>query len=527
MILKFLGAAKTVTGSFFVIDTGKVKFAVDCGLFQGSKEVKERNYKEFIIEPSSLDFVILTHAHIDHIGLIPKLVKHGFEGKIYCSHVTEELARVLLPDSAYIQESEVERKNRKLKRAGKLLIEPIYKIDDAKNALMQFSSINSDEIIEIAEGVEVRLRDAGHILGSNIIEIWIKEGEDKTKIVFTGDLGNSNQPIVRDPAIIESADYVVMESTYGNRYHKDIYRRLEQLEEVIKKTMQKGGNLIIPSFAVERTQDLLYDLSTLYYDGLLDENIDIYIDSPLAIAATEIFERNIDYYDTFTRRQAVEHNQHPLRLPNLKFSRSQEESMRLNELTTGSIIISASGMCDAGRIKHHLKHNLWRPESTILFVGYQAQGTLGRRIVDGEKLVRIHGEQITVKADIESIEAYSAHADRAGLISWLKNFVHPPKAIFLVHGEENAQNSLADYIKNEFNVPVFIPNWLEEFELEASEGLQTKHFYGSDIDKAFVAEEMYLELRMKLHNMFKENWSKSDFDSIINNLQILDKNITI
>lgn len=523
--LKFLGAAKTVTGSFFVLDTGNLCFAVDCGLFQGPKEIKERNYKEFLIDPKSLDFVILTHAHIDHIGLVPKLVKHGFKGPVYCSNVTEELAGVLLPDSGHIQESEVDRKNRKLKRAGKLLLEPIYTTEDATKSLGQFTSLNSDEIIQIAEGIEIRLRDAGHILGSNILEVWIEEDGEKVKLVFTGDLGNSNQPIVKDPTVIESADYVIMESTYGNRYHKGVFRRTEQLKEVIEKTMRKGGNLIIPSFAVERTQDLLYDLSNLYDNGELDENIDIYIDSPLAIAATEIFKRNIEYYDHDSRLQ-LEQGKHPLHLPNLKFSRSQEESMYLNTVKSNTIIISASGMCDAGRIKHHLKHNLWRPESTILFVGYQAIGTLGRRIVDGEKLVRIHGEQVAVKADIESIEAYSAHADRAGLTSWLKNFVLPPKGVFLVHGEEKSQVSLAEYIRSELNIPVFIPDWLEEFELKPSEKVIPKQFFGDEMDKAMIAEEMYLDLRLKLHNMFKEHWSKSDFDKIIQELKRLEKNIS-
>lgn len=525
MKLKFLGAAKTVTGSCFVVDAGKVCFAVDCGLFQGSKDIKELNYKEFIVEPEDIDFLLLTHAHIDHIGLVPKLVKHGFRGPIYCSHVTEELAGVLLPDSAHIQESEVERKNRKLKRAGKLLLTPIYTIEDAENSLTQFRTLNTDEIIEITPGVEVRLRDAGHILGSNIVEVWVEENDEKVKLVFSGDLGNSNQPIVREPAIIESADYVIMESTYGNRYHKEVTRRIEQLKEVIDKTMKKGGNLIIPSFAVERTQDLLFDLGELYESGDLDPSIDVYIDSPLAIAATEIFKKNIEYYDDASR-QLLAQGRHPLHLPSLNFSRSQEESMYLNTVKSNTIIISASGMCDAGRIKHHLKHNLWRPECTVLFVGYQATGTLGRRIVDGEKLVRIHGEQVAVKADIASIEAYSAHADRAGLTSWLKNFVLLPKGIFLVHGEEESQISLAELIRSEINVPVFIPEWLEEFELKPSEMVTPRQVFGEGVDKALIAEEMYLDLRMKLHNMFKENWNKSDYEKIIRELKRLEKNIS-
>lgn len=525
MKLKFLGAAKTVTGSFFVIDTGCVRFGVDCGLFQGPREIKERNYEDFAIDPKSLDLLILTHAHIDHIGLVPKLVKQGFSGPIYCSHATEELAGVLLPDSGYIQESEVERKNRKLQRAGEPLLEPIYTVEDAQKSLEQFRSLNEDEIIEIAEGIEVRLRDAGHILGSNILEIWVEEKGEKTKLVFTGDLGNYDQPIVKDPTFIESADYVIMESTYGNRHHKGVFKRMERFKEIIDKTMKKGGNLIIPSFAVERTQDLLYDLSNLYDNGELDENIDIYIDSPLAIAATEIFRRNVEYYDDDTR-QLIEQGRHPLHLPNLKFSRTQKDSMRLNGVQSGAIIISASGMCDAGRIKHHLKHNLWRPESTILFVGYQAIGTLGRRLLDGEKLVRIHGEQVAVKADIESIEAYSAHADRAGLTSWLKNFVLPPKAVFLVHGEEEAQMSLAEYIRSELGIPVFIPDWLEEFELKRSERITSKPFVIDNMEQAMLAEEMYLNFRLRLHTMFKDYWKNCEFDKIIQELKKIEQNIS-
>lgn len=514
MKLKFLGAAKTVTGSFFLIDTGKVKFGIDCGMFQGPKDIKERNYKEFVVDPKSINFMILTHAHIDHIGLIPKLCKYGFKGPIYCSHVTEQLAGVLLPDSGHIQESEVERKNVKAKRAGKLLIEPIYTVADAVACLPQFRSINMDETIELVPGVEVRLRDAGHILGSNIIELWITEGEEKIKLVFSGDLGQSNQPIVKDPATIENADYVIMESTYGNRYHKGVSRRVEQLREIIEKTMAKGGNLVIPSFAVERTQDLLFDLSRLYNDGHLDPNIDVYIDSPLAIAATEIFHRNTEFYDDVTRNM-LEDGLHPLKIPSLKFSKTQEESMELNRRTGGAIIISASGMCDAGRIKYHLKHNLWRPESTVLFVGYQAEGTLGRRIVDGEKLVRIHGEEIAVKADIESIEAYSAHADREGLLTWLKNYVFPPKSVFLVHGEEAAQISLAEYIRSELQIPVIIPEWLDEFELRPFEKIVSREFISGDMEKAMIAEQMYLETRLKLHQMFKDNWSRGEYDKII------------
>ncbi|QGT99560.1 Metallo-beta-lactamase family protein, RNA-specific [Candidatus Syntrophocurvum alkaliphilum] len=521
MKIKFYGAAKTVTGSFFVIETKDIKFGVDCGLFQGSKEIKERNYQDFIINPKTLDFLILSHAHIDHSGLIPKLCKQGFTGPIYCSHATEDLVSVMLPDSGYIQEMEVQRKNRKLKRAGKLLLEPIYTADDARKCLAQFRSLSLDESIQVSDNIEMRLRDAGHILGSSIIELWIEEEEKKTKIVFTGDLGNNNQPIVKDPTIIENADYVVVESTYGNRLHKGNYSRVDNLIEVIDYTMQKGGNLIIPAFAVERTQDLLYDLNHLYKKGQLNPNIDICVDSPLAIAATQIFQKSIEYYDDSTR-QLLESGNHPLKTPNLKFTKTTEESMQLNNIEKNAIIISASGMCEAGRIKHHLKHNLWRPESTILFVGFQAQGTLGRKIVDGEKLVRIHGENVAVKADIFSLEAYSAHADKAGILAWLKNFRVPPHAVFLVHGEENSQIALADLIKSEINTCVYIPDWLDEYELNTKDKIRP---YDQNIDRAIEAEKLYLDIKLKLHNLYKSGWENSSYNELIETLKKIDSTI--
>lgn len=518
MKLKFLGAAKTVTGSFHLIETKEACFAVDCGLFQGSKSLQERNYHEFPVDPASIDFIILTHAHIDHSGLIPKLCKQGFTGPIYCSQVTEALCRVMLPDSGHIQESEIERKNRKLKRSGKELLEPIYTSQDALECLSQFRTLNIDEIINIGPNIEVRLRTAGHILGASIIELWVEEEGKKSKLVFSGDLGNSKQPIVKDPAIIESADYVVIESTYGNRLHDDPPSRADELLEVINATMQKGGNLIIPAFAVERTQDLLHDLILLGSEGKLDPGINIYIDSPLAIAATEIFLKHSDWYDDATRSFLKDND--PLQYINLKYSRSKEESMELNEVRKKTIIISASGMCEAGRIKHHLKHNLWRPESTILFVGYQAEGTLGRRIVDGEEAVTIHGEKVAVKADIKRIEAYSAHADKKGLIEWLNSFVVKPRAVFVVHGEEQTQIEFAETIQQELNLPVYIPDWLQEYDLVTPEEVHPRFVYSStDISQAVQAEQMYLQLCLKMNDMFRENWSRGNYDKIIESLQ--------
>jgi metallo-beta-lactamase family protein len=531
MKIKFLGAAKTVTGSFFVVDTDKVRFAVDCGLFQGTKDLKEKNYADFAVDPKSIEFLILTHAHIDHSGLTPKLCKSGFTGPIYCSPPTSELCHVMFPDAGHIQESEVERKNRKLSRAGKQVLEPIYTVEDAVQCLPQLKSLNYDEVNELAPGVEIRLRDAGHILGSCIIELWVEENGEKTKVVFSGDLGQPNQPIIKDPTIIEDADYLLLESTYGNRNHKDVSLRAEQLKQIIDDTMQRGGNLVIPSFAVERTQDLLYDLNSLQMKGQLDPNIDIYIDSPLAIAATEIFEKNTAYYDQETMNM-VKSGNHPFKLAQLKFSRTQEESMEINKIQKNAIIISASGMCDAGRIKYHLKYNLWRPECTILFVGYQAVGTLGRRILEGEKMVNIHSERVAVRANIQSIDAYSAHADQQTLISWLKNFNQDLKTVFLVHGEENSQQVLADLIEKELNLNVVIPNLLDEIELKATKVLQPVHFVSvhpdseaSKIHKDLVAEELYLKIRSRLNAAFQESQKNAQYDELIDKLEKLESRI--
>ncbi|NMA01588.1 MAG: MBL fold metallo-hydrolase [Clostridia bacterium] len=455
----FYGAAGVVTGSCTMITYKNRKILIDCGLFQGPKDLKELNYNDFAFNPQDIDVVLLTHAHIDHSGLIPKLCKKGFNGKIYATNVTKDLCSVMLPDSGYIQEMEVERKNRKLSRANKPLLEPIYTVLDAELCISQFRGVKYDTKIEILPGVYAIFREAGHILGSSIIELFV----DGKKLVFTGDLGKLNQPIINDPSIINHADYLILESTYGNRFHLETEDKLVELARIVKRTIRKGGNLIIPAFAVERTQIIAYKLKKLMNMGEIPK-LNVYIDSPLAIRATEIFAKYPHLFDE--EAQDMVENGELLEFPELKFTLSAEESKRLNTIEKNAIIISASGMADAGRIKHHLKHNLWRPESTILFVGYQALGTLGRRILDGEKTVRIHGDEIAVNADIEKLEGFSAHADQKGLVDWVTSFTKKPKTIYLIHGEDDARKTLAQVLQENIESEIVLPQLYEHFDLD-------------------------------------------------------------
>ncbi|MCL5781356.1 MAG: MBL fold metallo-hydrolase [Firmicutes bacterium] len=462
MYIQFLGAAQTVTGSCFLVDTGFTRLLVDCGLFQGSKEIKERNYRNFPIAPSSVDYVLLTHAHIDHSGLLPKFIKHGFKGRVIATSATVDLCEILLPDCGHIQEMEVERKNRKYRRQGRKLIEPIYTADDGAGALKYFERVNYNEMIPVSPDVKICFRDAGHILGSSIIEMWVRENGKETKLVFSGDIGNSDQPFIKDPTFIAEADYVIMESTYGNRLHRNVQDKLELLRQAIVDTYHKGGKLIIPSFAAGRTQDILYSINLLRMQKAIPE-LPVYIDSPMAIKATEIFRKNCDIYDMETQ-ELIARGLSPLEMSNIRTTLTMEESRELNFMNGRAIIISASGMCDAGRIKHHLRHNLWRPESTVLFVGYQAQGTLGRRILSGEKTVRIHGEEVVVKAEIRNIDGYSAHADQDALLNWIKQFSSSLKQVFIVHGETKAAANFESLLKAE-GINACVPHWLEKIQL--------------------------------------------------------------
>lgn len=474
MKITFLGATKMVTGSNFLVEGAGKKFLVDCGMYQGGDRDEMQNHEPFAYDVNEIDFMLLTHAHIDHSGRIPKLYKEGYRNPVITTKATRDLCSIMLPDSGHIQEQEIEWRNRKRKREGKEALPPLYTAQDAIDTMEIFKPVNYDEIIEIDPNIYVRFNDAGHMLGSAIIEIWVKEDGKETKAVFTGDLGNNDIPLLSSPTMIETADYLVMESTYGGRLHMRNDDKANLFLNIVSETLDKGGTVVIPSFAVGRTQEILYELNNLK-DAQDSEDFKkkyatlmkapVYVDSPLAISATEIFKENANLFDEETQA-VIESGDNPLEFPGLQFTRTADESKALNEKNESSIIISASGMCEVGRIKHHLKHHLWDPNSTILFVGYQAPGTLGRRIVDGEKRVKIFGEEIAVNARIEYIEGYSGHADQEWLMNFVYSFITKPKHIFLVHGEPTGQEILKSKIVDEIGLPVTIPEYGQTYTLD-------------------------------------------------------------
>ena len=477
MKITFLGATRTVTGSNYLVEAAGKRFLVDCGMWQGRADLEEENYQDFEFNPSEIDFMLLTHAHIDHSGRIPKLYNEGFKNKIYAHKATCDLCALMLPDSGHIQEMENEWKNRKRKRKGQKELAPLYTAEDAAKCLEIFQPVEYDKIIDITENIHVRFNDAGHMLGSSIIEIWVDEDGKTTKTVFTGDIGNNDLPLLSPPTMIEDTDYLVMESTYGSRMHIRNDEKAELFLDIVSETLDNEGTVVIPSFAVGRTQEILYEINKLKevrddeefrhkYQTLM--KAPVYVDSPLAISATEVFRENMDLFDEPTQ-EAMQKGDNPLEFPGLKFTMTADESKALNEDPRPSIIISASGMCEVGRIKHHLKHNLWNPKSTILFVGYQAPGTLGYKIVNGAKKVTIFGEEIAVNARIEYIEGYSGHADQEGLMNFIYSFRKKPKNIFIIHGEEESQDVLKAKIEEETGISAIIPEFGEIFELNNEE----------------------------------------------------------
>ena len=484
MNITFLGAAKTVTGSNFLVEGAEKKFLVDCGMYQGKIKDELENEAPFLYDVNEIDFMLLTHAHIDHSGRIPKLYNEGYRGPIYATKATCDLCSIMLPDSGHIQEQENEWKNKKRKRKGQKEIPPLYTAEDATKCLEIFKPIKYDEVIEIDENIHVRFNDAGHMLGSSIIEVWVKEDGKEVKTVFSGDIGNNNIPLLSEPTMIEDADYLVMESTYGDRLHVDTENKAELFLEIVSETLDNGGTVVIPSFAVGRTQEILYELDIIKEEKSKDAKFKkeyetlmrapVYVDSPLAISATEVFKENEDLFDD-EAKAVMESGDNPLEFPGLKFTRTAEESKALNESDIPSIIISASGMCEVGRIKHHLKHNIWNPKSTILFVGYQAPGTLGRIIVDGAKRVKIFGEEFNVNARVEYLEGYSGHADQQWLLNFVYSFIKKPKHIFLVHGEPNGQLVLKDKIVESTKIPVTIPGYGEKYTLDENLTMEQKY----------------------------------------------------
>jgi metallo-beta-lactamase family protein len=476
MNITFLGAAQEVTGSSYLVEADGVRFLVDCGMFQGGRETRAKNHRAFPFDPRSIDFVILTHAHIDHSGLVPRLVALGFKGTIHTTRATCDLLAVMLPDSAHIQEKEAEyanldrfrrgmEKRNGRKHAAPREVAPLYTVAQAQASLRRLNPVDYD--LEIAPHPQVRctFRDAGHILGSAIVELWVGEGTRRRKIVFSGDLGQPARPLLRDPTPIHDADYLLVESTYGNRDHKSLEATQDELVEAVCNTIErKGGNLIVPAFAVGRTQDMLYLLADLTRQGRIPK-LNVFVDSPMATAATEITYKHMALLDDETH-ELMGHHGGAQYFRKLDFVEDVEESKALDRVKGGAVIISASGMCEAGRIKFHLRANLPRRESTVLITGFQAAGTFGRRLVDGAKRVRLLGEDITVRADLYTLGGLSAHADRSALLAWLGHFRSQPRRVFVVHGEAEVAEGFAADLTTRFGWDAIPPQPGQCFDLD-------------------------------------------------------------
>ena len=471
MQIEFLGAAHEVTGSCHYVTFGDKHVLVDCGMEQGPDLYVNQ---EIPVNAAAVDYVFVTHAHIDHSGLLPLLYNHGFRGQIFATEATTQLCNIMLKDSAHIQMFEAEWRNRKAKRAGKPEVVPMYDMNDAMGVLTHFVPCEYNSIVEICDGLKVRFVDAGHLLGASSIEMWIREDDEEVKVVFSGDIGNGNRPLIKDPQYIKDADYVVMESTYGDKEHETPPDYAVALAGVLKDTFTRGGNLVIPAFSVGRTQEMLYFIRQIKAEGLVKnhDNFEVYVDSPLAVEATNVFNRNVPGYYDDDAMALIKQGINPISFPGLKISVTSDDSIAINVSTTPKVIISDSGMCDAGRIRHHLKHNLGRPECTILFVGYQSVGTLGRNLVEGATEVKLFGETIEVQAEITSLAGVSGHADCEGLMKWIGAFEKKPKRVFVVHGEDTVTDVFAARIKDELGIDAVAPYTGAEYVLLTNECLQ-------------------------------------------------------
>ena len=464
MKLVFSGAAHEVTGSCHYLEVGTTKLLIDCGMEQGT------NIYENVEPPapySEIDYVLLTHSHIDHVGMLPFIYARGFRGQVVATAATCDLCNIMLKDSAHIQEMEAEWKNRKARRAGNPQVPPLYEMNDAIGVLGLFVPQEYDTMVELNDSITIRFTDVGHLLGSASIEVWMREEGVEKKIVFSGDIGNKNKPLIRDPSYIAEADYAVMESTYGDRLHQKSVDHITELVKIVQETLDRGGNVVIPAFAVGRTQELLYFFRHIKAEHLIRNHdfFEVYVDSPLAVEETHVFKQNqLDCYDDETQ-ELVRSGINPISFPGLKLSITSEESQNINFDPRPKVIISASGMCDAGRIRHHLKHNLWRKECTVIFAGYQAEGTIGRSLIDGARAVRLFGETIDVEAHIETLHDISGHADQKGLLEWADSFERKPQQIFIVHGNDDVCDRFADMVTQHTGIPAKAPFSGAEFDL--------------------------------------------------------------
>ena len=465
MKIRFLGAVGDVTGSRFLLEGDKTQVLIDCGLYQG-RGSRARNWEKFPAEPTKIDSVILTHAHLDHCGYLPKLVKEGFKGKIFCTEPTAEIVKITLLDSAKIQVEDAERKKKRHEREGRkgpYPEVPLYTVEDAESVFPLLEAVSYKETVQVAPNIEATFYDAGHVLGSAMIKLKSNNNGKETRIIFSGDIGRWDKPLLCDPTLFEKADYVLMETTYGDRLHEQKCPSVEKFQRIIVETVEKGGNIIIPTFAIERTQELLFHLSQLLREKKIPV-LPVFVDSPMAINVTEVFKNHVDYFDEETR-DLIKNGNSPFNFPSLKTTRSSKDSRKINDVKEPSIIMAGSGMCTGGRVKYHLLSNITRPESTILFVGYQARGTLGREILERPETVRILGAMHKVKARIEKINGFSAHADRDELLKWISGFKKAPGKIFLIHGEEEVTASFASFLKEKITSEIIIPEYSKEYAL--------------------------------------------------------------